>query len=108
MGSILNGAYQSHISGQLAGLPARVQTAAQSSVAVAAAVARHLPSPLDARLLRAAQEAYSQGMSEVMLGSAGMMIAGAILIALFLPARAPQESPRPARERAAARGVVAE
>ena len=66
-----------------------MQSAAQSSVAVAAAVARHLPSPLGARLLRAAQESYSQGMSEVMLVSAAMMIAGAILMALFLPARAP-------------------
>ncbi len=108
MGSILNGAYQSHISGQVAGLPAQVQAAAQSSVAVAAAVARHLPSPLDARLLRAAQEAYSQGMSEVMLVSAAMMIAGAILMALFLPARAPKESPLPEGERVRERGVVAE
>src|SRR3989475_5198144 len=90
MGSILNGVYQSHISGQLAGLPAQVQAAAQSSVAVAAAVAHHLPSPPGVRLLRAAQESYSQGMSEVMLVSAAMMIGGAILMALFLPARAPR------------------
>ncbi|HEX9099850.1 MAG TPA: DHA2 family efflux MFS transporter permease subunit [Candidatus Dormibacteraeota bacterium] len=88
MGSILNSAYQSRLSGQLTGLPAQVQSAAQISVAVAAAVARHLPSPLGARLLRAAQESYSQGMSEVMLVSAAMMIGGAILMALFLPARA--------------------
>ena len=99
MGSILNGAYQSHISGQLAGLPTQVQSAAQISVAVAAAVARHLPSPLGARMLRAAQDAYSQGMSEVMLVSAAMMIAGAILMALFLPARAkPVDEPAAARD----------
>src|SRR3984893_1395819 len=103
MGSILNGAYQSHVSSQLAGLPAQVQSAAQTSVAVAAAVARHLPSPLGARLLRAAQESYSQGMSEVMLVSAAMMIAGAILMALFLPARAPRtEEPAAATDRVAA------
>jgi Na+/melibiose symporter-like transporter len=90
MGSILNGAYQAGISGHLAGLPAQVQSAAQSSVAVAAAIARHLPSPLGARLLRAAQDAYSQGMSEVMLVSAAMMVVGAVLMALFLPARAPR------------------
>jgi EmrB/QacA subfamily drug resistance transporter len=106
MGSILNGAYQSHVSGQLAGLPAQVQAAAQSSVAVAAAIARHLPSPLGARVLRAAQESYSQGMSEVMLVSAAMMIAGAILMALFLPARAPKgASPLPTGERVRERGV---
>ena len=103
MGSILNGAYQAGLVGHLTGLPAQVQTAAQSSVAVAAAIARHLPSPLGARLLRAAQDAYSQGMSEVMLVSAAMMIAGAILMALFLPAR----SPLPAGERVRETGVAA-
>ena len=92
MGSILNGAYQAGLAGHLGGLPAQVQSAAQSSVAVAAAIARHLPSPLGAQLLRAAQDAYSQGMSEVMLVSAAMMVGGAILMALFLPARAPRES----------------
>ena len=90
MGSILNGAYQAGLSGQLSGLPEQVQSAALSSVAVAAALAHRLPGPAGAHLLRAAQDAYSQGLSEVMLVSAAMMIAGAILMALFLPARAPR------------------
>ena len=88
MGSILNTAYQSHLSGQLAGLPAAAQSAAQTSVAVAAAVARHLPGPLGERLLRAAETAYAQGMSEVLVATAGLLVVGAILMALFLPARA--------------------
>src|SRR6266851_95557 len=88
MGSILNSAYQSHLSGQLAGLPAAAQSAAQTSVAVAAAVARHLPGPLGERLLRAAETAYAQGMSEVLVATAGLLVVGAILMALFLPARA--------------------
>jgi len=100
MGSILNGAYQAGLSSHLGGLPATVQSAAQSSVAVAAAIARHLPSPLGARLLRAAQDAYAQGMSEVMLVSAAMMVVGAVLMALFLPARALRsETPVEALER---------
>ncbi len=90
MGSILNGAYKSQLSGQLTGLPSQVQSAAEGSVAVAAAVAHCLPSPAGTDLLRAAQGAYSQGMSEVMLVSAGMMIVGAVLMAVFLPARAPR------------------
>jgi DHA2 family multidrug resistance protein-like MFS transporter len=90
MGSILNNVYQANLSGQLVGLPAKVRSAAQSSVAVAAAVAQHLPSPLGARLLRAAQDAYVVGMSDVMLITAGMMVVGAILMAAFLPARAPR------------------
>jgi hypothetical protein len=57
---------------------------------VAASVAQHLPSPLGARLLRAAQDAYVFGMADVMLITAGMMFVGAVLMALFLPARAPK------------------
>jgi hypothetical protein len=37
--------------------------------------------------VRAAKEAYSQGMSEVMLISAGLVLATAIAVAVFLPAR---------------------
>src|SRR5713226_575412 len=98
MGSILNSAYKSGLSGHLSGLPAQVQAAAQSSVAVAAALAHHLPGPIGAQLLRAAQDAYSQGMSEVMLVSAAMMIGGAVLMALFLPARSPLRAGERVRE----------
>ena len=103
MGSILNGAYQDHVAGKLVGLPARVQSAVESSVAVAAAVAHQLPAPLGATVLRAAQDAYVQGMSEVLMVSAGVMAVGAVLMALFLPARAA----RPEGERAEDRREVA-
>jgi DHA2 family multidrug resistance protein-like MFS transporter len=89
MGSILNNVYQAHLSGQITGLPGKVQAAADSSVAVAAAVAQHLPGPVGAQLLRSAQDAYVVGMSDVMLITAGMMLVGAVLMAIFLPARAP-------------------
>jgi DHA2 family multidrug resistance protein-like MFS transporter len=88
MGSILNSAYQSHLEGRLAGLPAQVQTAVQSSVAVAAAVAQHLPAPIGAQVLRAAQEAYVRGMSDVLMITTGVMLVGAVLMGAFLPSRA--------------------
>jgi DHA2 family multidrug resistance protein-like MFS transporter len=91
MGSILNNAYQSQLSGRLTGLPAKAQSAAESGVAVAAAIAHHLPGPLGARLLRAAQEAYSQGMSEVLVATAVITVVGALLVVLFLPARATKQ-----------------
>ena len=90
MGSILNNAYQAHLEGKLAGLPARVQLAVDSSVAVAAAVAHQLPAPLGAAVLRAAQDAYVGGMSDVLVVTAGLMAVGAVLMAVFLPARAPK------------------
>jgi DHA2 family multidrug resistance protein-like MFS transporter len=88
MGSILNSAYQSHLLPHLAGLPANVQAAAQSSVAVAAAIAHRLPGPIGANLLRAANEAYAQGMGDVMLVTAGMALACALTMALLLPSSA--------------------
>ena len=93
MGSILNGAYQSHLSGQLDGLPSAARTAAETSVAVAAAVAGHLPASLGSQLLRSAETAYSQGMSEVLVVTAGLLLVGALSMALFLPARATQAEP---------------
>lgn len=88
MGSILNSAYQSNLNGHLAGLPAAVQSAADKGVAVAAAVAHLLPGGLGARLLREAQDAYVNGMSEVLVVTAAMMLGGAALMAIFMPARA--------------------
>jgi len=90
MGSILNNAYQSHLAGHLNGLPSSAQTAVQSSVAVAAVVAHHLPGALGAQVLRAAQDAYVNGMSDVLIVTAGMTVVGALLMAAFLPARAPK------------------
>ena len=88
MGSILNSAYQSDVHHRLAALPASVQSAAESGVAVAAAVAHHLPGPIAAQVLRAAREAYVNGMSEVLLVTAGMMLVGSVLMATFMPALA--------------------
>ena len=96
MGSILSSSYQAELAPHLAGLPARLQTAADSSVAVAAAAAAHLPAPLAAALLRAAQEAYVHGMADVLHVTVGMLIAGAVLMAAFLPSRPRAAEPRPA------------
>jgi MFS transporter, DHA2 family, multidrug resistance protein len=94
MGSVLNSAYQTHLSGQLADFPAAVRSAAETSVAVAAAAARHLPAPLGDRLMLAANGAYAQGMSDVLIVTAGLLVVGAVLMALFLPARAAQTQHR--------------
>jgi EmrB/QacA subfamily drug resistance transporter len=100
MGSVLNGVYQTQVGSHLVGLPAPVQAAAQTSVAVAAAVAQHLPGPAGTQLLRVAEDAYSQGMTEVLLVTAGLTVAGAVLMALFLPARATRAKTEPDQEAA--------
>jgi EmrB/QacA subfamily drug resistance transporter/deazaflavin-dependent oxidoreductase (nitroreductase family) len=88
LGSILNSIYRGELSGRLAGLPGPARDAALGSVAGAAAVARHVPGPVAGPLLQASHDAYTKGMAEVMLVSAGVLVAGALLIAMFLPARA--------------------
>jgi MFS transporter, DHA2 family, multidrug resistance protein len=87
LGSILNNAYQAQIGPHIATLPSQLREVALGSIAGAHAVAAHLPPPSRAIVVRAANEAYTQGMSEVMLISAGLVLATAIAVAVFLPAR---------------------
>src|SRR6266849_5436547 len=87
LGSILNNAYRAELADQLTELPARLRDVAAGSVAGASVVANHLPAPLGTGLLHAAHDAYATGMTDVLWVSAAVMVAGAILIAAFMPAR---------------------
>ena len=87
LGSILNSAYQAQIGPHLASLPSAAREAALGSVAGAHALAAHLPGPIRTAVVGAANQAYTQGMSEVMLVSAALLLATAVAIAIFLPSR---------------------
>jgi MFS transporter, DHA2 family, multidrug resistance protein len=87
LGSILNNAYQSQIAPHLAALPSQAREVALSGIAGAHAIAAHLPPPAGVVVVHAANEAYTNGMAEVMLVSAGLVLATAIAIAVFLPSR---------------------
>ena len=87
LGSILNNAYQSQIGPHLVGLPSQAREVALSSIAGAHAIAAHLPPAGGAVVVHAANQAYAQGMAQVMLVSAGLVLATAIAIAVFLPSR---------------------
>jgi DHA2 family multidrug resistance protein-like MFS transporter len=87
LGSILNNAYQGQIGPHVAALPGPARTVALGSIAGAHAVASHLPAPIAAAVVRAANDAYTQGMGQVMLVSAALVLATAIAIAIFLPNR---------------------
>ncbi|MEA2634993.1 MAG: hypothetical protein QOH92_1760 [Chloroflexota bacterium] len=87
LGSILNSAYQGQIASHLAALPSAARDAALGSLAGAHAVAAHLPPSIGIPVVGAANQAYAHGMSEVMLVSAGLVLATAIAIAVFLPSR---------------------
>jgi fucose permease len=87
LGSILNSAYQAQLGAHIATLPSQARDVALNSIAGAHAVAAHLPPQVRAGVVRAANEAYTHGMAEVMLISAGLVLATAIAVAIFLPKR---------------------
>jgi len=87
LGSILNNAYQSNLGPHLPALPGVWRTAALGSIAGASNVGRGIGGPVGGAVIRAANEAYTQGMGEVMLVSAALVLATAIAVAVFLPAR---------------------
>lgn len=105
MGSVLNSAYQAHITPSIAALPTQIRSAAESSVAVAAAVAQHLPGSLGRHVFHAAADAYSQGMSDVLLVTTGLTVVGSLLMAAFMPPR-PAAATATADEPLAAVGVA--
>jgi len=87
LGSVLNNVYQSQLGPPVALLPSQARQVALGSVAGAHAVAAHLPPPIHAAVVGAANAAYAQGMAEVMLVSAALVLAAAIAVAIFLPDR---------------------
>jgi DHA2 family multidrug resistance protein-like MFS transporter len=87
LGSILNNAYQSSLGPHLPALPGVWRTAALGSIAGASNVGRGIGGPVGGAVIRAANEAYTQGMGEVMLVSAALVLATAIAVAVFLRAR---------------------
>jgi DHA2 family multidrug resistance protein-like MFS transporter len=87
LGSILNNVYRSSLSQHLPALPGTARAAAISNIAAAVGVAHHLPAATGARVTGAAFVAYVQGLSTVLVVCAGLLVAGAALMLLFLPAR---------------------
>jgi hypothetical protein len=82
LGSALSAAYVDRL--DVANLPAPAAAAARDSVAAAAAVAAQLG---DSALLVNAREAYTHGMSVVLLACAALAVLGAVLVALRMPPR---------------------
>jgi MFS transporter, DHA2 family, multidrug resistance protein len=79
--------YQSQIGPHVVTLPSQAREVALGSIAGAHAIAAHLPAPIGGAIVRAANDAYTKGMGEVMLVSAGLVLASAVAIAVFLPDR---------------------
>ncbi len=90
IGSVALSLYRDAIGEQ--GLPAEATAAAQESVGAAYAVAASLPDG-GAALSRAAQDGFIDGLSAGCLVASGVALAGAILVARYLPAHPVAEDP---------------
>jgi EmrB/QacA subfamily drug resistance transporter len=92
LGSVLNSVYRDSLLRDMPALPAVMRDAGLNNVAAAVAVAQHLSPQVATRLTQAAFISYAQGLSTVLRLCAWLVIAGAILMLLFLPARAARET----------------
>jgi len=106
LGSLLNNAYRAVLAEHLTGLSVRFKNVAEGSVAGASLIASHLPGPLGTAVLHAAHDAYTVGMTDGLRVSAGIMVAGTLLIGMFMPARTQAAGQQP-EMRKSARAEVA-
>lgn len=86
-GSVINTAYSGRMDAAVASLPPEAAEAASDSVGAASRISSMLPDPLGAELAAAADVAFTDALGIAVLVSAGVAVAGAMLIARFLPAR---------------------
>ena len=87
LGTVLNSVYRSNV--DTAGLPAQAADAVEKGVAGGIAVAAKTGS---AGLLNDVRDAFMTSLNTTMLVSAGIAVAGAVLAAVLLPARAAKPS----------------
>ncbi|GMQ97758.1 MAG: MFS transporter [Acidimicrobiia bacterium] len=95
LGSILASSYGSAMEPLLSTLPAEAAAVAGDSIGGALAVASRI-GDAGAPLIAAANEAFIGGMSASVWVAAGVALAGAVVAALFLPARELDPSDNPA------------
>jgi EmrB/QacA subfamily drug resistance transporter len=98
LGSILAASYGAAIQPTLRGAPPQVAQTAGDSIGAAATIAAQL-GPQGSGLLEAARSAFIQGMGDALQVGAGVAALAALLVLLFLPARATGTMNEPRRGR---------
>ena len=94
LGSVLASSYGSAIAPALGGVPPQVAQAAGDSIGAASTIAAQLGAQ-GQPLLDAARSAYIEGMGDAVLVGSAVAALGALLVLLFLPARARQRADGP-------------
>jgi hypothetical protein len=93
LGSILASAYASAMHGATTALPADAAAAATDSVGAAHQVAARLDGNAASQLVAASNHAFVDAMTSTASIAAAIALAGALIAAAFLPARARSSSP---------------
>jgi EmrB/QacA subfamily drug resistance transporter len=88
LGSLLSSGYGAHMDGAVSHLPGPAADAAHNQLGGALAVAQRIGGQAGEALVHTARSAFVSGMHTTALVAAGVALAGALLSALFLPARA--------------------
>lgn len=88
LGSLLSSGYGAHMDAPVSHLPAQAAATAHDQLGGALAVAGHVGGPAGQALAEAARSAFVSGMHTSAFVAAGVALTGAVLAALFLPARA--------------------
>ncbi|WP_432059168.1 MFS transporter [Streptomyces sp. S1] len=87
LGSVLSSVYRGEIEGHLDGVPAALRATAGESVEATLAVAEKL-GPAGRDLVAPAYQAFLDAMHVTAIASAAIALAGAVVVAAFLPGRA--------------------
>jgi EmrB/QacA subfamily drug resistance transporter len=93
LGSLLSSGYRADMDAAVTGLPGSAAAAAQDSLGGGLHVAAGLGGPAGERLASAAQTAFVSGMHTALIAGAVVALAGAIVAARWLPARAAETEP---------------
>ncbi|MFG3345022.1 MFS transporter [Streptomyces sp. NPDC048018] len=88
LGSVLSTTYRGEIEGHLGAVPAGLRDTAGESIEATLAVAEKL-GPAGHGLLAPAYDAFIDAMHVTAIGSAVVAVLGAVVVAVFLPGRAP-------------------
>ncbi|MER6095308.1 MFS transporter [Streptomyces sp. NPDC001728] len=95
LGSLLSSTYRGEIEGHLGAVPAALRDTAGESVEATLAVAEKL-GPAGRGLVAPAYDAFLSAMHVTAVASAVIGVVGAVVVALFLPGRAPAQAAAPA------------
>lgn len=93
MGSAASSLFISHLRPLLAGVPGAYAASAKASVGAAVTIGHHLPGPTGRLLVESARQAFISGADHATLVAVAAAVFGALVAALFLPARSTISAP---------------